>query len=230
MQDFKDAVIAALDHVVASGAIEKAIQDTLAKTVAGVVNDQLREYSDFGKQLKEHVTKAMQVNFAELDLPSYNHFILGILRKQADAALAGDIAKKLEADMAALLQDAPSEITLEKLVEDFRAEFKEQYGEPRYGNFSLHVHSDSPSGWWRVAMDPDSGKSEYSCKFRLAATDEGRIYSMHVGDMDVKNGVFTRHLHGFERQLFRMYAAGTKLVIPSGTTEDDFSRSFGYDD
>lgn len=230
MQELQNAVSTAFANIVASGAIEKAIQEQLGKTVDSLIKEQLREYGDFGKALKEHVAKAMQVNFADLDLPSYNHFILSVIRKQADAALAGDIAKKLEADMAKLLQDAPAEITLEQLIEDFRDEFKEKYGEPRYGNFTLYVReSEGVSGYWHIAMDPDERASEYSCKFRLAVAGDGRVYSMQIGDMDVKKSLFTLHLSGFERQLFRMYAAGTKVIIPPHSSEDDFSTSFGND-
>lgn len=50
--DFRNAVIEALDKLIVNQFVEQAIEKALAKTVEEIVHQELRSYSDFGKQLQ----------------------------------------------------------------------------------------------------------------------------------------------------------------------------------
>lgn len=226
MNDLKHAVAKAFDNVIASGAIEQAIEKQLASTITSLINSELREYSEFGKAIGAKVKESIAVNLDRMDLPSYNDLIIKIVRAQMDGVMQGDAAKQLEANMAKLLETAPAEITLEKLVEDFINEHKED----KHGDeFTLRI--DRKYGSTYVSLDVEPNKSEYACDFRLAVDQDGKVYSFHLGGKDVGKTMFTGPLYGFERTVFRLYAAKSKLIVGAREEASDFECYFpGHED
>lgn len=221
MDDLKSAVQTAFGNVVSSGAIEAAIEKQLASTIASLIQAELREYSDFGKAIKECVQQAVCVNLDRLDLPSYNELILQIIRRQMDAALQSDVVKQLEDNMAKLLVAPPAEITMEALIEAF----VEHHKEDKDGDdFTLLM--ERKHGTTYISLDEDSGKSEYSCDYRLAVDRDGKVYSLTIGTKDVAKTIFTGPFYNFERMLFQLYAAKTKLIIAPDEQAEDFDTSY----
>ncbi|KVT92676.1 hypothetical protein WK60_13885 [Burkholderia ubonensis] len=229
LPDLSQAVETAFANVVASGAIEKAIEANLEATITSILKDQLKSYGDFGKQLTEKVNAAMQIDLDRMDLPTYGHFIEKVIARAVDAQLQGDVAKKIEAHMTALLADAPQEMTLEQIVADFKVHVKDRaYGGDVDHSISLHV-TQTGYGYWHIAMDKDSGTDEYRCSFRIGINDAGEIYSLRIADEDVNKELFIRPAKGFERNLYRMFVSGTKIKIEPDTTAYDFDLSM-YED
>lgn len=225
MNDLKSAVSTAFANVVASGAIEQAIEKQLADTIGSLIKTELREYSEFGKAIKDRVQQAVGVNLEHLDLPSYNDLILQIIRRQVDGILQSDAAQQLESNMAKLLERAPAEITLEKLIEEFidaNKEDKEGQG------FTFLIERKYGSTY--ICLDEDAGKSEYSCDFRLAIDQDGKVYSLMLGAKDVAKTLFMGPFYNFERTLFQLYAAKSKVIVPANAEAHDYDTSFPYND
>ena len=55
MTDITAAVAKAMDNLVASGRIEKSIEDALARTISDCIQEHTRHYSDFGKAVSNCV-------------------------------------------------------------------------------------------------------------------------------------------------------------------------------
>lgn len=225
MDDLKSAVSTAFANVVASGAIEQAIEKQLASTIGDLIKNELREYSDFGKAIKERVQQAVGVNLDRMDLPSYNDLILQIIRRQVDGIMQSEAASQLESNMAKLLEQAPAEITLEKLIEEFIEEHKE---DKAGDSFTLLIERKYGSTY--ICLDEDAGKSEYSCDFRLAVDKDGKVYSLALGAKDVAKTLFMGPFYRFERTLFQLYAAKSKIIVAPDAEFHDFNTSFPYDD
>lgn len=225
MDDLKLAVSTAFSNVVASGAIEQAIEKQLASTISSLIQSELREYGDFGKAIKERVQQAVGVNLDRMDLPSYNDLILQIIRRQLDGVMHSEAAKQIEANMAKLLERAPTSITLEKLVDDFI----ESHKEDRAGqDFTLLIERKYGSTY--VCFDVESGKSEHQCDFRLGIDRDGDVYHLAFGGKEVSKSLFMGPFYGFERALFQMYAAKTKLIVEADDHADNYTTEFPYDD
>lgn len=225
MDDLKSAVSTAFSNVVASGAIEQAIEKQLASTISSLIQNELREYGDFGKAIKERVQQAVGVNLDRMDLPSYNDLILQIIRRQLDGAMHSEAAKQIEANMAKLLERAPASITLEKLVEDFIDAHKED----RAGqDFTLLIDRKYRTTY--VCLDVESGKSEYQCDFRLGVSSDGEVYHLAFGGKEVSKSLFMGPFYGFERALFQLYSAKTKLIVAADDDAHNYSTEFPYDD
>lgn len=225
MEDLKTAVSNAFANVVASGAIEQAIEKQLASTIGDLIKHELREYSDFGKAIKERVQQAVCVNLGQMDLPSYNDLILQIIRRQVDGIMQSEAAQQLESNMTKLLEQAPAEITLQKLIEEFiEANKEDKEGQ----DFTLLIERKWGSTY--ICLDEDAGKSEYSCEFRLAIDKDGKVYSLVLGAKDVAKTLFMGPFYGFERTLFQLYTAKSKVIVPADAEPHDFETSFPYND
>jgi len=226
MQDMTNAVAAAFQNIVASGAIEKAIEENITKTVSSAIKQQLESYSDFGKKLSDHVKSALQVNFDDLGLSGYNDLILKIVRAQVDAHVGSVLAKQVEEQMAKLLQPAPAEIKLSELIKDFIERNKPDGCEcDGSDQITLHIEESRYGSRW-IGLDKAEGKSEYQCEIRFAVNErDGGIFGLRFDGKEADKTFFVGPIYGFERSLFQMYAAGTKLIV-DGDCVDDFDTYY----
>ncbi len=233
MDQLKDAVSQAFDNVVASGAIETAIQEQINKTVVSAIKDQIGGYnSDFSKAVNEKVKTLIDVNLDEIDLPSYRQLIGDIIKQRVGAVMTTQFAEQLDKDISELLEPAPAEITLEQLLEDFTKHYIEYYGldELRGQDFTLTIKwGERNDGYVDVFIDKDVGTSDYSCNIYLRIRN-GEVWSLRLNGDDIKSKIFVGPLFAFEKRLFQMYTAKTRLIIPAGATADDYNTTFpGYD-
>ncbi|WP_070106462.1 hypothetical protein [Burkholderia plantarii] len=220
-QDLSSAVAGAFSKIVADGVIERAIEDKLTKTITSIIDDELRSYSDFGKQLGEQVKAALQVDLSRLGLPSYNDFIMKVVRAKVSAITQSAIAQQVEKQLETLLAPAPAEITLSALVEQFIKGNDDRYGcscdAP--DRITLHVQDTDYGSHW-IALDKDEGKSEYGCEIRFGVREDGRMFCLTLGKQKVDETLFLDP-YGFERSILQMHLAGTKVVIDRDVDEID---------
>ena len=225
MKELKQLVSEAFEKIVDSGAIEKAIEKQLTETITSAVTDQLRSYSDFGKAIKEQISTAIAVDLSQAGLPTYGHIVTEIIRRRVDASIQGEFAAQLEKDIAELLAPAPAEIAIEVLIE----EFIKAHEEGREGEkFTLLIEDDG-RGFQYVCLDKGERTEKYSCDYRIGVHD-GAVYSLKLGRQDVQKTLFCGPLHGFEKLLFQLFTAKSKLIIPAGvdTHSHDYPTHFPY--
>lgn len=219
--DVRAAVIEALDKLVTSGAIEQAIEKQLAETMASVVKSELASYSDFGKRLSEAVKQSLALH-DRLDLPSYNHAILRIIERQVERGMQASIEREVAARMKELLTPAPESIKLSELVEQYIEHLNEQArgGCVCYGDGRITcLLEDSDYGFRRLTLAKEAGKRRNDGDIQIGITKEGRIYHLHFRDRDVEKEMFAGPFHGFERSIFQMRAAGTRIEIDAHPEE-----------
>jgi hypothetical protein len=211
MEQLQQAVAAAFQKVVDSGAVEAAIEKNIAETIQGLVRDQLRPYSPFAKALNEQVAKALQVDLSRLDLPSYGQLILNIVRRRVEAETDNQLAKVVEKQLSELLATAPAEISLQQLVEQFIEEHADDEAE-RNERITLIVDGRDYGMRW-IYMDKAERKDKYSCAIRFLHNHEtGKISALRLDGAEVEKTLFIGPLYRFERALFQMHAAGTRLT------------------
>lgn len=229
MKTIEQSVIDAFAGIVASGKIEAAIEAQLTRTINDAVQEHLRSYSDFGKQLSEAVKSALKVDLRDLGLPGYNDLILKVIRAQLDGHINTVLAEQVEQQMASLLQPAPAEIKLSELIKQFIEEkASDDCSCGGHEHISLHVGEVSHGSRW-IGLDEAPGKSEYSCEIRFGVSSDGGIFGLRLNDKDMGKTMFVGSIYGFERSLFQLSVAGTKVII-DGDSEDDFDTSYpGHD-
>lgn len=226
MDQLKQAVATAFDNIVASGAIEKAIQEQIGKCVESAIKDQFSSYGDFNKAVKAKVSELVDVNLAEIDLPSYRDLVGKIIRERVGAAMHSNFAEQLGNDLDELLSPAPAEITLEKLLQEFvEARMDAWDADDLRGNpFTLEIDS-SRDGYADIYLDKEPRQSRYSCEFQIRVRD-GVVWALRIDGKDPRSTLFAGPLFNFEMRLFQMYTARTKLIVKEGASGDDFDTYF----
>ncbi len=217
MQELTNAVNTALQRIIASDTIEKAIEAQLTNTIQAEIKSQLREYSDFGKQLEAAVKDALKVDFSNLGLPGYGDMILKIVRKQAEEQINAELARSIESRLTDILQPPPATINLSTLVEQYIEHCVEN---ARHScscddtdRITLIVETSQYGSRW-VYLDPDEGTDKYECKIRFLVGEKGgKISALKMDGSEVGNKLFVGKFYRFERTLFQLHAAGTELVI-----------------
>ncbi len=213
MEQLTAAVTDAFNKVVASGAIELAIEKQLTETVNSVISTHLRSYSPFAKLLEERVSKALQVDFDKIDLPSYGDMILKIVRAKVAEHADEQLAKTVQDELGKLLVKAPEQITLTDLVAQFIEHNTDRYnGGEQHESITLIVEDATYGSRW-IYMDPEPDKDKYECAIRfLLSNQDQKISALRLDRKEVSKTIFVGPLYGFERSLFQMHTAGTKLV------------------
>ncbi len=232
--DISDAVLESLTKLVSSGKVEEAVDQALGKCVARVISDELDRYSPFGKHLEEQVRKALAVH-GDIDLPSYNDVILKIVRAQIETRTKASIESAVAEQLKELLTPAPETIKLSELAAKYLEMVKEKqeggcvcYGE-EHGITVIVEASDMhlTSDYHHIYLDESTNKSKRDCAIDIGISGKGSIYWLAFKNQDVEKRMFAGPFYGFERMLFQMKAAGTKLVIDCDVS--DIETRFGLE-
>jgi hypothetical protein len=228
MKELQQAVATAFENVVSSGAIEAAIEEKLGQTIIKIIEQQMSSYGDFGEALKARIDEALNIDLREITLPSYGDLIGKIVRTRIDGVMHKEFSEAIDAHLGKLLSPAPAQITLDKLIDDY-IESKKDYGGGMLAghDFTFAIESQD-YGYWRIGIDQDPGQELRRCGIQIAVTREGCVYSLDINGKDLKERLFVGPLFNFERALFQMYTAKTKLIIPEGASADDYPTRFPY--
>jgi len=216
MLDLRTVVIESLDRLLASGEVEKSIDEAVKACVGGIIKSQLRDgYSDFGKQLEEVVKKALALN-GEIELAPYNVLVTKIVQQQLDTFTRETAAKQVGERVRALLETPPAERKLSKLVESY---LEHVANEARnscrcHGDNEITVHfTDQRDGFAYLHLDSEPRKKSNECRIRIGL-HHNKVFSLSCGGYVADKAMFAgTNFYGFEKALFDMYAGGTMLVF-----------------
>ena len=224
--DLKEIIERSVNNLIESGAIEKAIATNIEKSVADAIKDSMSSYSTFGKQLTKAVQEALKVH-GDIDLPSYNDAILKIVARQVETMTDAAIQRQVAERLKQLLTPAPESIKLSKLVEDFIERVKSEkesgcvcYGEE--GKVSVHV-TEPDKGFTYVYLDKEGNVPANKCEIKFGVY-RGEVFSLSFQNQDVEKQMFVGPFYNFERLLFQMKAAKTKIELD--VNEHDVSTSY----
>ena len=233
MMDLNKMVMASLAKMESEGKVQEIVEKHVESTVNDVVKDLFGNWSDFSKNLKSTAKEALQINFKDLNLPSYNHLILESIKDKLNDEITNQGVALIVNQIEGLLTDAKRQYKLSELVKELTEEIEDlnELGYEEYHEISLHV--DDPYGSYWIAMDARNDISEYSCKYRLHVNKDGEVYSVQINeqeysrkrsvtDFDIK--AVMKGLHGLEETLFKIYVSGAKLVVDEDECEVEISN------
>lgn len=231
----------ALENVIASGKIEQAIEAQIEKTITQLLNEELRPYSEFGKSIEKAVRNSLKIH-GNVTLPEYNEQILKVMRKLLAAKTNAVIQKQVADQMAELLTPAPESIKISELIAKYVQHVEEQKkGEVEdnggyYEDGEIRLIYQNEYGFHRFGLHPDhknerrslGGKSmsRFDCDIQFSIHD-GLVCDLRFNRKEVEAELFSGPFHDFERMLFQMKAAQTKVEfdVPIGEIDTCYSGS-----
>lgn len=222
MIDLSDAILEAANRLIASGKIEAAIEKHLEATIERLLEEHLRSYSDFGKMLSERIKTAIGVNLEKVTIPEYNTIIADIVVRKIDAFMQKEGREALDTMLSEMLKAAPAEMKLSELVESFKQWVVNQYDyDPEEGGeitVIIDGRAEKYSSRW-VYLDRKANTEKYKCEFSFLVSLDETVSYIRARGHSTKEDVFIGGYYGFERDLFRLHAAKTKLIIDKYDTE-----------
>ena len=212
MKELEQAIQTAFAGMVTSGKLTALIEEGVHGAVKSVITGCFNSYSPFQKALAEHINNNLKIDLDGIGLAGYNALLMNIIKAKLDASVVKYAERLISKELDDLLVNPPAEIKLSELVTMLREHSRE---DDQSGGVSCHVqHSDSSAGWGHVKLDVKPNQSARDCRYDLAYTDKGEVYRIGLPyHDDITKRVFAGPFFGFDRALFQMHAAKTKLII-----------------
>ena len=220
MTDLAVIFSTAIGKLLDSGKIEALIEKQIEATFKNVIEESLRSYGDFGKELQAHFNAALNFDPDRVRIPEYNAMVAHIVERKLAEFFHQEGAAKISAAMDEILKPAPKEMKLSELVEELKKTAVEHHEfDSSNPHVSVHIDEKSTYGSRWVRMDHRPDKGRYDCEFSFLASDYGGIHALRFAGQDPKKSLFIGGYFGFERDLFRLHAGGTKLIFDEFDTE-----------
>ncbi|MGE7915312.1 hypothetical protein [Lysinibacillus xylanilyticus] len=235
--DLNKMVIDSLAKMQSEGKVQEIVDKHVESTVNDVVKDLFGSWSDFSKDLKSKAKEVLQINFNDLNLPTYNHLILQAIKDKLDDEITNQGVAKIKNQIEGLLSDSKREYKLSELVKELKEEIDDldELGYDECHEMTLHI--DQPYGSWWIALDAREDISEYDCKYRLHVDESGKVYSVKINEKDFGRSrsidefdikAVMKGLRGLEETLFKIYASGAKLIVDENNCELEVSNPEYY--
>lgn len=214
-----------LKNIEEEGFVQATVEKKMKQTMESIIDDIFSSWSNFGKNLKEHIQQELKVNLDELKLEAYNHMILNVVKEKMDEAIHVQGTEKIKKQLDYLLSDTKTEYKLSEIIERMKDKAMEWDSDEYYDRqISLHVEKDSVLSF--VYFDKEEYKEKYECQYKLSIDNEGRLNSCRIDDKEFDNKVIMDGLHGVDELLFKIYTTGAKVLLD----ENDISVYYPSED
>jgi hypothetical protein len=208
--------------------VEKVVKSTLEKTIASIVEDVFRSYSDFGKNLEKHIEENLNINFRNLGIEGYNGLVLAAVQEQLDKTITIQGIEKIKESMNDMLKDTKDEYTLTEIITALKGEsYKEEY-EFDYDERIELIIEDSGHGYKHIYMDEEEKGSKYECDYQIDLDKEGKPYSIKLKGSEINTNKIMGGLYGLDKLLFKIYSSGAKIVLDQGECDEDYEYETYY--
>lgn len=202
-----------LSELKEEGYVEKIVKKQLEKTIQDIIEDSLRSWSDFGKELKQQVQEQMNFNLEKLDIPSYNHVVMNIIKNELERSVHEEGAKQIQESIQDLLGTAKKEYKLSELIKEI-VEHDCELNELDYDDYKeITVIVEDKYGSKYVYIDPEEDKPWYQCKYKLVLDDDLTVRRAEIGEKSFDNKVIMGGLFGVDATIFKMWIRKSKLII-----------------
>lgn len=233
MKDLEKYIHDKTSEIIASGAIEKKIEEAilsgLNKSVEAAVTDVFRSYSDFTKKLEKLISDNIGLNLEEAEIPKYNDMVIKLVRKYLNENLEEIASKGISERMEKILAMPPKRLKISQMAANFAEKVSE---EAQYsGSFTFIIekrtshYSSFSSDWYDIYMDEEANKPKDKCLIKFSLSEKvGSIYSLRIGQDAMHKKLFLGDFYNFEKDLINIYAAGTIIEIDCEEVETYFEK------
>lgn len=240
MLDINKIVLDTVNNMVESGVLEDQIKKSIECSIQEIIQENLKTYSDFGRELKSKVKDSLKVNFNELDLPTYNQLILEQVNSAVDLEVRQGGKENIANLIKEILQPSKDKYTLSELIEEFKNEISsdpQDFGldddEISEGHeISLFIERDDSysSRFTHIYLDARSDVDyKHNCRYKIN-TSHDKPYSVRVEGGELKPICVADRLSKFERTLLNMYATGATLELDRGANEYKYDTEIEVDE
>ena len=211
------------------GFVEKTIEDNLKKCLESVISDVFTWRGPVRDGIENYIKENININLDDLNIPQYNTLVVQAVNKKVKEMIEIQGINKLNECIDKMLMDVKEQYTLSEIIEQLKADdYKEKYEYSEDDYLTLIINGDE-DGYKRIYLDLESDKSKYSCDYEIAIDKEGKIYSTHLGDIDITKKIKIGNLYGLNEMIFKIYSSGAKIILDQGMDSDNYDTYLGED-
>lgn len=222
MKELNDLIIARMNNMTESGAIEKMIDAQLQESVKGILKDSLRSYSDFGKSVTEKLEASLAGAVSKVSFPEYSHFISTAVVDCVSAHMSDQVVAGIQEQIGEILQPVPKEIKGSVMLR-------------KIGQFFEHdscgvEFEDSPyiPVEWSINDDNTAVHMKANGLFKVTFYDHKNNGQWYIGYIEDENerritadlGGATRAM-GVIGYLYKLYCTGTIIEDIDSCCDDE---------
>lgn len=246
MPELDDIARIAVEAFMKSPEATTKIAAVVKKECESAIENALRWNTPFAKAVGEAVNKALVLH-GEIDLPSYNDTILKIVENCVKTGTEKAIERQVAERMKELLTPAPEKIKLSELLEQYREQLKDHdYGCECDGEKHFVVElADEKQGFFYVRLNEEKHSTlttykTWDIQFGIHLTRansneegkkylrEGELFSLSFKNAETEKKMFIGPIYNFERSIFQMKAAKTKVIIDREDA-DEVNTNYGHE-
>src|SRR3712207_163105 len=202
--------------------VEGVVQKRLEKTITEIVDDVFREWSDFGKNLKEHVEKNLNVNLSNLGIEGYNTLVLAAVKEQLDKIITTQGVEKIKKRTEEMLLDIKDEYTLTEIIEELKGEDYRNEWECDEDDKVALIIENSGNGYKHIYLNEEEKSNKYSYDYQIDLDNDGKPYAIKLKGNEINTKKILGGLYGLDKLLFKIYAHGSKIVLDQGDDPEDY--------
>lgn len=224
--NIQDQVQSALNNVISSGKIEEIISKKIEKTIEDILDDSLRSYSDFGKQVKEVVNQSLQIDLSKISTLGYQQIIVDIVNQKLKEATLEHISKPIEDVLKEVI--APFEkrtYKLSEIIEKYK-ECEWDSSDDYQNEISFHVEYGDYGSIY-IGFDKNKNKERYSCEYQFSIDKkDNAIWMFEINGWRPQNGgLRAQSIHGpFDHFIFNLYASKCPIEVDEDNVETNWTR------
>lgn len=210
MKELNDLIVARMNNMTETGAIEKLIDTQLQESVKDILKNSLRSYSDFGKAVTEKLEASLACAVSKVSFPEYSHFISTAVVDCVSAHMSEQVVAGIKEQIGEILQPVPKEITGEKFLSELGRFFDHDSAGVEFEDGPYILPE------WDMNSDETAVYMKVEDRFKVTFYDHKQNGNWHIGYIeDDRERHITADLGGATRTygvigyLYKLYCTGT---------------------
>lgn len=231
METIQHIVNEKVQQLIASGSIEKRIQEGVENAIDSAIKKQFESYGDVSKQIQDVIKTGLKINPSDIPFQSYNEQMLVAVKTKLGNMFAGAASERFLSEIDKLLDPAPASMSIHDLINQICRFLREE----SYSN------KDDWNDCADITVERGSGcmSDTFGLKIKTGVAGYGSK-SIHLHLSSRKEGDHTIRInHEFEYNptcfndvealIFKLYAAGTIITGVADYDEYEIDRSIKTD-
>lgn len=219
MKSIENIVNNAVSSMIESGKLEELITLRLEKTIESCINDSMKDYSDFGRAIKDKINESIQCSGNNVELPQYNKFIAQVINDKFSDVLKKEGVIHLEELVGSVIKPVNKQEKISTLLDEIQESFSGVARENGLCEIEISAsNNDDETAIYAVFVCPDYGdevKATFYNFNRNGSNDWHIGYINEDGESLVSRSadISKTATNGITDILYKYWAMGTKFEM-----------------
>lgn len=217
--------------------VEKAIEDTIHKTVLSSITDALGDYK-LKRIITEKIEKEVSQVVSKLGFTAYNTFIVNEVKKIMEGAVSEDLIIKIEKTFKDMLINKKENIKLSEICKEFKSymcNYTDEEEQHELETFHISIKEEEEYGWINCVFSKEESE-KYSSRDSVTFTihrnykekNKGTLGCVYIDGNNIDKKTKFGYMNSFEILILNLVYNKTSVEIDVNS-EHEVDCSFDID-